>query len=76
MEQKTNQIADEIFGSKLPRRRPWRTGCLSGRTRTRCTRAELEQNLRAATTPLPETIWDELAALGLPELSAPDPENQ
>ena len=27
------------------------------------TRAELETNLRAATTPLPESIWDELAAL-------------
>ncbi len=29
------------------------------------TRAELEQNLEAATTPLPEAIWDELAALNL-----------
>lgn len=29
------------------------------------TRAELEQNLRGATDPLPESIWQELAALGL-----------
>lgn len=27
------------------------------------TRAELEENLHAATTPLPEDVWDELAAL-------------
>jgi aryl-alcohol dehydrogenase-like predicted oxidoreductase len=39
------------------------------------TTAQLEQNLRAATTPLPEEIWDELVALGLPQLSDPDPEN-
>lgn len=31
------------------------------------TRAELEENLRAATTPLPEDLWDELAALNLTE---------
>jgi aryl-alcohol dehydrogenase-like predicted oxidoreductase len=29
------------------------------------TRAELEENLEAATAPLPESIWDELAALNL-----------
>jgi aryl-alcohol dehydrogenase-like predicted oxidoreductase len=39
------------------------------------TRGELEQNLRAAITPLPEGIWDELEALGLPRMSDPDPEN-
>jgi aryl-alcohol dehydrogenase-like predicted oxidoreductase len=30
------------------------------------TRAELVENLRAATTPLPDGIWEELDALGLP----------
>jgi len=28
---------------------------------------ELEQNLRAVTEPLPDSIWDDLAALGLTE---------
>jgi aryl-alcohol dehydrogenase-like predicted oxidoreductase len=37
------------------------------------TRAQLEMNLRAATTPLPEAIWDELAVLNLPSLAPPDP---
>ena len=38
-------------------------------------RGQILQNLQAATTPLPEEIWEELAALELPGLSEPDPGN-
>jgi aryl-alcohol dehydrogenase-like predicted oxidoreductase len=40
------------------------------------TRAQLEMNLRGAATPLPKSIWEELAVLNLPYLSGPDPENE
>jgi aryl-alcohol dehydrogenase-like predicted oxidoreductase len=39
------------------------------------TASQLAENLRAATTPLPEETWSELDALGLPAQSDPDPEN-
>jgi D-threo-aldose 1-dehydrogenase len=34
------------------------------------TKGEIAQDLEAATTPLPPGIWDELAALRLPEQTA------